>query len=250
MEVVAESLRETHRVHRVDLLGFGQSDAPADSQAYSMARCMLQLEVLLDALTLPRAHLVGYSMGGRVALCLAIAHPSRTVSLALVGATPGISDAAARAERVAADEALSRRILDEGLEAFVDHWMALPLFSSQKRLGEVALAHARAERLRNRPHALAASLRGMGTGAMPPLHQALGGLDLPVLLVVGDEDEKFRAIAEEMAAALPRARIGVVPAAGHAAHLEQPEAFARLLLPFLSMADSAADSSADARSAI
>jgi 2-succinyl-6-hydroxy-2,4-cyclohexadiene-1-carboxylate synthase len=232
---IARSLQGEFRVHRIDLLGFGQSDAPREFAAYTMERCTQQLVCVQGALNLPRAHLLGYSMGGRVALSYAVSKPSCVASLILVGATAGLADAAARAERVASDAALAQRILDEGLEAFVDDWMALPLFASQKRLGETALARARAERLCNRPHALAASLRGMGTGAMPPLHRALPGLDLPVLLVVGDEDEKFRCLAEQMATALPRARLELVARSGHAVHLEQPEAFGRVVRRFLSL---------------
>jgi 2-succinyl-6-hydroxy-2,4-cyclohexadiene-1-carboxylate synthase len=233
MQVVSDALRDTHRVHRVDLLGFGQSDAPRDPAAYTMDRCVAQLTSMLDALALGRVHCVGYSMGGRVALSLAIAHADRVASLALVGATPGIADAASRAARVAADEALAERIFEHGLETFVDEWMALPLFASQRRLGQAPLARARAERMRNRPEVLAASLRGMGTGRMPPLQQALARLCVPVLLAVGGEDAKFCAIARDMAALLPDARVGVIDTAGHAAHLEQPEAFTRLLISFL-----------------
>jgi len=236
MADVAHVLCDVFRVHSVDLLGFGESAASDDPAAYTMPRCIHQLERLQDWLRLQRAHWLGYSMGGRVALSYAVARPERVASLTLVGATAGLADAAARAERVAADEALARRILDEGLEVFVDEWMALPIFASQKRLGESALACARMQRLGNRPDVLAASLRGMGAGAMPVLHDALPSLDLPVLLVVGDEDTKFRGLAAQMATALPDARVVTVQQAGHAAHLEQPEAFARAVRSFLAQA--------------
>jgi len=239
MADLAAGLRGAYAVHRVDLLGHGRSDAPETAASYGVERCAEQVRAVIDALEIERPHLLGYSMGGRVALGLAALHPDRLASLVLVGATPGLADVRQRAQRVTADEALAERILERGIEPFVDEWMALPLFASQRRLGERALAAARRQRLSNRPAALAASLRGMGTGAMKPLHSQLPGLDLPVLLVVGDEDAKFAAIAREMVAALPSGRLEVLSGAGHAAHLEQPGAFARAALGFFAAVDGA-----------
>lgn len=221
---LSAALRTRHRCVRVDLVGHGESDAPRDVAPYSMQRCAAQLAALLDALRLPRAHVFGYSMGGRCALALACARPERVESLALVGASAGIDAPAARAARVRDDEALARRIERDGVPSFVEHWMALPLFSSQARLGEEFLSRARAERLGQRAQGLANSLRGMGSGAQPPLGAALAELPQPVLLLVGQRDAKFRAIASELAARLPRARIAVIAGAGHAAHLEEPAA--------------------------
>lgn len=236
MASVALGLRDRFRVLRVELVGHGESDAPDAPGAYAMEACVTQLLALIDALGLERPHLLGYSMGGRTALATVVADPDRFASLVLIGATAGLADPKLRAERVAADRALADRIEGEGLEAFVDAWMALPLFASQARLGEAALARAREGRLRNRPHGLAQSLRGMGAGAQPPLHERLGRVTCPVLLVVGDEDEKFEAIAAELAADLPNARRAVLPEAGHAAHLEAPESFAEVVGEFLSLA--------------
>lgn len=233
MQVVADALTPGRRVIRPDLVGHGESDAPDDVAAYTMKACVDQLRALLDRFSIERVDLIGYSMGGRIALSLAVASPERVRSLALVGATAGLASASERAARVAADEALATRILEHGVESFVDEWMALPLFASQQRLGAEALAAARAARLRGRAIGFANSLRGMGTGAMPPLHAALPGLQRPVLLVVGDEDAKFRAIASALARALPDARTAIVPDAGHAAHLENPGAFAKRLVGFL-----------------
>jgi 2-succinyl-6-hydroxy-2,4-cyclohexadiene-1-carboxylate synthase len=233
MEGVAAGLREDFRVLRLDLVGHGESDAPEDPAAYGMERCVEQVEACLDALALPRVHVLGYSMGGRTALALAARRPGRVRSLVMVGASAGIAAPEARTERVRADEALALDIEREGLAAFVERWMALPLFASQARLGPAFLAAAREERLRNDPRGLARSLRGMGGGAQPPLHDALPGLDLPVLLAVGALDEKFRGIADALAARLPRARIATIEEAGHACHLEQPERFLEAARGFL-----------------
>ena len=230
--------RAGYRTVAPDLVGHGESDAPADPSHYTMGRCVAQVCGVLDALDLPRVHAIGYSMGGRVALSLCAAHPERVRSALLVGASAGLRRADERSARRHGDEALAARIEREGVAAFVDDWMAQPLFASQlRRLSPEALAAARAQRLRNRAHGLAHSLRGMGTGAQPALHARLPSIDVPLALVVGEEDAKFDAIAEALARRLPRARVARVPDAGHAAHLENPAAFLRVVLGFLADAE-------------
>ncbi|MBW2269624.1 MAG: 2-succinyl-6-hydroxy-2,4-cyclohexadiene-1-carboxylate synthase [Deltaproteobacteria bacterium] len=239
MAGVAAGLSGRHRVLRLDLLGHGESAAPREPAAYSMERCVAQISAALDARAIERAHVIGYSMGGRAALALAAWRPERVRSALLVGASAGLADPKAREARVRDDEALAQRIESEGLERFVDAWMALPLFESQRRLGAEALAAARAQRLRNRPHGLANSLRGMGSGAQPPLHPLLAQLLTPVALVHGEQDTKFAEIAHGLAAALPRGRAVAVANAGHACHLEAPHAFLELADAWLAECDAA-----------
>ncbi len=237
MEVAARGLAAAHRTIRLDLVGHGRSDAPREIAHYSMESCVEQLGAALDALGQPRVHALGYSMGGRAALALAAWQPDRVRSLLLVGASAGIEDERARAARRGSDSALAERIERDGLERFVDHWMGLPLFASQRRLGRDWLAAARAQRLNNRPHGLANCLRGMGSGAQPPLHALLPGLRVPVQWVVGEADARFRATAEELARHVPGARVAVVPRAGHAAHLEDPVHFGQLARRFFAWAE-------------
>jgi 2-succinyl-6-hydroxy-2,4-cyclohexadiene-1-carboxylate synthase len=180
----------------------------------------------LLALAPPSFALAGYSMGGRIALALALAAPSRVSRLTLIGASPGIADRGERRARRAADEALADRIEGEGIEAFVFSWSSSPLFAGQP---PAVAAAARAMRLSQSPAGLAAALRGLGTGVMAPLWDRLPSLSMPVDLVVGARDAKFRAIAEQMAAAVPQARLHVVAGAGHAVQLEAPRAMAALL---------------------
>ena len=236
MEGVAGPLLDDYFVVRLELVGHGESDAPEDVGCYSMDACVQQVLAAVGALDLGRPHLIGYSMGGRTALSAALAKPDCFSSLTLVGATAGIADAAARRERIAADEALANRIAQEGLEAFVDHWMSIPLFASQKRLGANALGRARAERMKNSPSGLANSLRGMGSGAQTPVFDRLRRYEGPIQLVVGDEDKKFQDIAAVLEAGCFDARTAIVSESGHAAHLEQPEAFAVLVKDFLARA--------------
>ena len=211
-----------------DLVGHGRSDAPADAGAYTMAAVVDQLRRLVA--TDAPVGVVGYSMGGRVGLSLCASHPELVSRALLIGASPGLDDPAARAARRAADEALADRIEAQGIEAFVDHWESLPIWSSQRRLAPDVLAGMRADRLANRPAGLAGSLRGTGTGAQPSLWDRLGQIQVPTCLVVGSEDARFAAVAAEMAAAMPCAQVTVIDAAGHAAHVEQPDATAAAIL--------------------
>jgi 2-succinyl-6-hydroxy-2,4-cyclohexadiene-1-carboxylate synthase len=169
--------------------------------------------------------LAGYSMGGRIALHVALAHPDRVARLVLISTTAGIEDPRERAERRARDEALADWMDADGrtMSEVADRWGAQPLFADQA--AEVALA-ARADRLTNDPAHLAAALRGIGTGAMAPLWDRLGELGMPVTVVAGERDAKFVALGERLARELPQAQLEIVSGAGHALPLEAPAAVA------------------------
>jgi len=217
----------------LDLPGHGASDAPADPARYALERTREDIPAALAQLGVApgQAVLLGYSMGGRVALCAAFSGFLR--ALVLESASPGLATERERAERRASDEALAARIERAGVPAFVDEWERLPLFASQAALPADTRAALRAERLRNSPAGLANSLRSAGTGVQPSLWERLPDLAIPTLLLSGALDAKFTAIAERMAAALPRAGLRVVPGAGHAIHLEQPSVFDALVLEFV-----------------
>ena len=176
------------------------------------------------------AIVVGYSMGGRLALRLALDHPSVVTGLVLVGATAGIDDPTDRAARRAADGALARRVEQEGVTAFVDQWLAQPLFAGLEPEPD-DLASRRA----NTAKGLASSLRLAGTGTMdPPWWDDLARIDVPALVVWGEDDAKFAAIGARLAQAIgPTAQTEAIAASGHAAHLEQPAVFATRLAAFV-----------------
>ena len=225
--VLAQRLSSTNRVVVPDLVGHGRSSSPDSDVAHSVDAMVGHVLGLTDLLELGRRlHLVGYSMGGRVALAAACRHPDRLASLTLIGASAGLAGAQERRARSEADEALAAGIERDGLEAFVDRWMANPVFATQARLGPEFLARARAQRLDNDAAALARSLRGAGTGVMTPLHDRLADCAVPTTVVAGADDPKFTGIAGELAAAMPRAEVVLIEGAGHAAHLEQPDAVA------------------------
>lgn len=220
---VAADLARDHELVRVDAPGHGGSSGIA---ADLPATARLLAEAGGDGVY------VGYSMGGRMALHVALDQPEVVQALVLVGATPGIEDDAERAERRARDHQLARRLRaggDEGLAAFVTEWLDQPLFA-----GLPAWARFEDERRRNTAEGLATSMELAGTGSQAPRWADLRGLGMPVLLVTGADDTRYTEIAERMAAMIgPHATLAALPHAGHAAHLEQPEAFLAALRPWL-----------------
>lgn len=227
------TLAGNYRAIAVDLIGHGRSEAPREWERYTMTRCVKDLLALLDRLDIQKAVLLGYSMGGRVALHLAAGAPHRIAALILESTSPGLATDEERAQRRRADDDLAGMIEAEGVEAFVDRWEQLPLFATQEDLAPAVRADLRTQRLANRPLGLANSLRGMGSGSMESLHHRLPAMTMPALLVAGRLDTKYAAIAQGMAAAMPRSELVIVPGAGHNIHLEQPELFRCLVLSFL-----------------
>ena len=144
--------------------------------------------------------------------------------MVLIGATAGLDSESERQLRRSADEALAARIESIGVSAFLDDWLANPLFA-----GLTDEQSQRADRLRNTSEGLAASLRSTGTGTQEPLWDRLAEIDIPVLVVAGEKDDKFRAIGERLADGLPLSTFEVVPDAGHSVHLEQPAATAQVI---------------------
>lgn len=176
---------------------------------------------------------LGYSLGGRVALHLALAQPDLVTALVLIGAHPGIEDADEREARRRADDELADHLEAVGLEAFLDEWLAQPLFVSLP-----PEADQRAERMTNDPAALAATLRNLSTGRQVPRWDRLPTLTMPVLVLAGEHDDKFRRLGRQAAATIgANACFEIVPDAGHAAHLEQPDHVAQRVRAFLTASD-------------
>lgn len=215
----------------VDLPGHGRNAGDTDPAHFTLEAT---LEDLARAQGPGPTPVAGYSMGGRLALAYALRWPERVTRLVLESASPGLPTAEERATRRASDEALARRLEAQGIEAFVDAWEALPLFESQRSLPDDVRGAQRARRLRNHPESLAASLRGVGTGALPSYWEELVHLSVPTLIVTGALDEKFTTLGRDMAARIPRSYHVVVAGAGHAVHLERPAAWLSAVRGFLS----------------
>jgi 2-succinyl-6-hydroxy-2,4-cyclohexadiene-1-carboxylate synthase len=219
----------------IDLIGHGRSAAPADVGRYSLDWSTRDLLALLDELGLGAVDVLGYSMGGRVALHFALQAPERVRRLILESASAGIEDALERQRRIASDAALAERIERDGIAAFVAEWERLPLLALGSHVGEEVRARQTALRLQTAPLGLAISLRGMGAGQQAARWGALRDLQRPVLLVVGERDTRYRELGERMHALLPVSDFVVVPEAGHTVHLDQPAAFADLVRTAIGM---------------
>ncbi len=224
---VLDALGARHRVLAVDLLGHGASSKPKRAARYAIEQAVADLCEVLDSCGIERASWLGYSMGGRIALGAACLRPARVSGLTLESASPGLAESGERAERIASDEVLACMLETRGMGPFVEHWMRIPLFRTQATLPTARRDEERRRRLANDPAALAACLRGLGTGVQPSLWETLPGLHAPVGLIVGEQDTKFRAIAARMQHALPLADSRIVHGAGHATHLERPVEFLR-----------------------
>ena len=214
---VVAKLPERYRPLAPDIRGHGEASGV---EPVTLDAVIADIAALTDA---PRFTLCGYSMGGRIALHAALALGDRVERLVLVGASPGLADAGERSARRAADEALADEVERSTIEEFAARWAQTPILTG---VSAAVAAAAFDDRLRSTPAGLARALRGLGTGALPSLWDRLGELTMPVTLIAGERDAKFIAVAGEMAGLVPDASIVVIPSAGHAAHLEQPEAVA------------------------
>ncbi len=213
----------------VDLPGHGADAGTRDPSRFTLAAA---LDRVAAAGRWPE-DLVGYSMGGRLALHFAVAFPERVRRLVLESASPGLATEAERRDRRAADEALAAGIEAKGIEWFVEDWESQPLFETRSHLESAALTRHRELRLRNDPRSLALALTGLGTGALPSLWDDLAHIEVPTLIIVGELDGKFVEVADRMTRKMPDVGMVVVPGVGHSVHLEAPCAWLEAVVGFL-----------------
>lgn len=227
-DAVAAVLGEDFRCLAVDLPGHGEAVGLPD-EAYTVEGTLAALTETLDVLGVRRCYVVGYSMGGRLALLFALRHPERCIRLVLESASPGLRTEAERAERRAIDETRAAAVVQD-FERFVEQWYRMALFASLKDHPELRAAML-AKRRRNRPDEIARSLRGFGTGQQPSLWEDLAGLAVPALAVAGSRDRKYADLAFEMAVVGPPV-MPMVVRTGHTVHAEQPALFADIVRDF------------------
>ena len=215
----------------VDLPGHGTSlGLPPDT--YTIGGATRAVIRTLDGIEVIRPVVAGYSMGGRLALYLALRYPERCAGLFLESASPGLESARERAARRAADESKAKRLVSKDFEAFLRHWYGQPLFAPLAQDEDLLYRTIEARR-RNDPGELARSLRGMGTGSQPSLWGELAGLGVPALAIAGEFDEKYVRVSSRMTSINPRLGSAVVPGAGHTVHAETPAAYKSLLWRFV-----------------
>ncbi|WP_289628179.1 2-succinyl-6-hydroxy-2,4-cyclohexadiene-1-carboxylate synthase [Listeria ilorinensis] len=215
-----------------DLPGHGQTGigSPED---YPIEAACRNLLAFLDEQHIHQVILIGYSMGGRIGTAFAVNYPERVAGLVLLGSSPGLKTVLEREARRKRDVALAEEIRQKGTVAFINKWENLPLFASQKKLSVEKKQKIRQERLAQLSEGLARSLVYGGTGAQDSYWEKLSGFHFPVLLLSGELDRKFTRINQEMLALLSNGQHVIMPDAGHAVHLEQPEKTAELINQWL-----------------
>ncbi len=219
-----------HQLIFIDLPGHGHTKA----RVKSMSDCCKDLYNVCCQLALEQIDLVGYSMGGRTALSFACNYPEMVRSLTLESASPGLVSEEDQQARKQKDQELADYICGHSLEAFVEKWENIPLFASQKQLPMKIQEKVRQERLSQSKEGLAHSLVTMGTGRMPSCWNQLDQLNMPVLLVVGEWDEKFVQINLQMEKSISNCRLEIIDQAGHAIHVEQTRIFGTIVEEFIS----------------
>lgn len=222
-----------YQLIKVDILGHGQTDSPIEANRYQMEEVVEDLRKLLEQLQINQAHVLGYSMGGRLALSYAITYPNMVLSLILESSSPGLKLEQEKKDRIKSDEKLASFILNEGMKAFIDYWENIPLFQTQFSLPNETRAQIRKQRLQNNPIGLANSLRGMGTGSQPSWWDKLHALKVPVFIICGELDLKFCRISQDMDHHLLNSHVYIVPKAGHAVHVEQSRIFGTIVSEFI-----------------
>lgn len=214
----------------INLMGFGpQAPIVTPPTLFHMEQQAASLAKLFVKLALPPVNLVGYSMGGRLALSLALNYPKLVNHLILEGATAGLDDTLARNERITADNLKADKIETQGLAEFVAAWEALPMFASQKLLPLAQQQFMHNQRVNHQAVNVANSLRYMGTGAQPNYWPKLDQLKVPVTLLVGEHDAKFQIIAQKLSVKIPQSRLMIVSGVGHNIHFEAPQKFSEAL---------------------
>ncbi|PSB29328.1 2-succinyl-6-hydroxy-2,4-cyclohexadiene-1-carboxylate synthase [Stenomitos frigidus] len=214
----------------VDLPGHGETVVDGEEELYTMPKTANAIVAWLDELQVSRCFLVGYSMGGRLALYLALHFPQRFPKVVLESASPGLPTATERAARLRHDHALADR-LEADFPAFLVHWYSQPLFYSLRH--QPTFLQVQERRSRNRPSELAKSLRRLSTGLQPSLWDLLPQTP-PTLLLVGEDDRKFCAINQAMADGCATIQLEMISGCGHVIHLEKTAAFIKAVQAFFS----------------
>jgi 2-succinyl-6-hydroxy-2,4-cyclohexadiene-1-carboxylate synthase len=231
---LAHILEKNSTMIMVDLLGHGKTEAPPMWERYEILKSAADLKLLLDILAIEKVDLLGYSMGGRLAITFAATYPDRVRKLVLESTTPGLKTVEEREARCQQDAKLATMIKKGGVKAFVDFWENISLFQTQKNLSSDKKDEIRRQRLDNNATGLANSLLGMGTGSQPSWWSSMVNFSFETLILAGELDLKFLKIGEEMLSILPNAKFLSIKNAGHAIHVEEPEKFGTIVSRFLS----------------
>jgi 2-succinyl-6-hydroxy-2,4-cyclohexadiene-1-carboxylate synthase len=217
----------------IDLIGHGKSDSPNDIKKYEPESLINQIEDILTQLSVNEVIILGYSMGGRVALNYAVSYPQKIKGLILESTSAGIKNERDRTERTESDEVLASYIEENGTEKFAERWMNQDIFNTQRRFSDEKLQKIKIRIAQNSKTGLANTLRGFGTGNMPYLADKVNLMQSPVILISGGLDTKYCKLNSELKKKFPNAKNAVIKNAGHNTHLEEPERFIQVVHNYL-----------------
>ncbi len=224
---------KNHDIYALDFYGHGKSPTPKKLACYYFENVITSLHSQISKLYQEPYHLLGYSMGGRLALYYALTYPKEVKSLILESSGFGIFDETQRQKRLESDRALAENILSKGLEWFADYWSDLPIFQSQNKLSKPIQEQIMERRLGNDKLGLANTLLGMGQGVLPYLGNRLEELSMPILYLSGANDQKYVKIGQKFASFNQNVQTCIIDDAGHNVHLEKPQIFQEILQTFL-----------------
>lgn len=230
---IIPSINSSFHSISVDLTGHGKTSSPNDITYYSPQGITEQLLKVVDHFSNDKVILCGYSMGGRAALNFAVKYPEKIKGLILESSSPGIKDNVLRKKRIKSDEELAGFIQQSSIEEFVDYWMNLDLFNTQRRFSNKKLTEIRKSKLRNNRTGLANTLLGFSTGIMEPLFDKLKLINAKTLLISGELDTKFTEINSKIVNKFSNAEHVIIKNAGHNTHLEKPGDFVKAVNMFL-----------------
>jgi 2-succinyl-6-hydroxy-2,4-cyclohexadiene-1-carboxylate synthase len=230
---VVSLLNNNFNYYLVDLVGHGKSDSPEEKQHYSINSIVNQLKEVMLSFPSNKIVLVGYSMGGRIALNFAMDNTSLLKGLILESSSAGIREENLRIERIQQDEKLAEFIENNPIDKFIDYWMNIDLFKTQRRLPNEMLSQIRDRKLENNKVGLANTLRYSGTGIMKPLYGNLKDIPFRTLLLSGELDARYTDINSEMVKLFTEAEHKIIKNAGHNTHLEEPLRFIEEINKFL-----------------
>lgn len=231
---IKEKLPQNFEPIFVDLLGHGKTDSPENVENYRFDSQIEQINQLFKKLKIHNPILVGYSMGGRLALSYRMKYPKNIQAVILESTSFGIEQKIEREERVKSDEDLADKISNSSIEEFINYWVNIPLFESQKRISEEELNQIFRNKVEtNNKIGLQNSLLGFSSGKMKNFHPLLTNFNIPTLLVAGEIDNKYSKIANKVHKLIPNSDLEIIKDCGHNVHLEKTEEFLKLLNKFL-----------------
>ena len=222
-----------HQLILIDLIGHGKSDKPKPCKYYSLKVMLKHLNKLIFKLGLKKYSMLGYSMGGRIALAYALTYPKEIEKLILENASYGEEGFLNRLKRRRNDLNLAKSIEGNGIEWFNQYWSDLSIFKSQRRLSKAIIKEISERRLLNEAQALSNTLKGTGQGKFPCLKSKISKLSMPILYISGEYDEKYEAVGKNFEKLNRNIKHVVINGCGHNTHIEDTNAFVEVLNKFL-----------------